>query len=412
LRFLVVSQYFWPENFRINELVSELTARGHSVTVLTGVPNYPEGRTFPEFAKDPGRFAQYAGAPVIRVPMLPRHQGKLRLALNYLSFAWSGLVVGSWRLRGRKFDAIFVFQISPITAALPAVLQRRLKKAPLFLWVLDLWPDTLAAVGVVKSERVLTWLGYLVTYIYRRCDRILIQSRAFSANIERYAGDRKRLRYFPGWAESIFGDNIESVAPAPELAAYRHTFNILFAGNIGDAQDFPAILDAAENTRERDDIQWIIVGDGRAADYVRDEIERRSLQERVVMLGRYPLERMPSFFRAAGALLVTLKANPIFGLTIPGKVQSYLGAGVPILGMLDGEGARIIEHAEAGLVCPAGQGLALARCAEQMADMSLQDRVDMGTRGRAYCRREFDRATLVDDLEKWIAELGQERLDT
>jgi len=408
----VVSQYFWPENFRINELVSELTARGHSVTVLTGVPNYPEGRVFPEFARDPGRFTKYAGAPIVRVPMLPRHQGKLRLALNYLSFAWSGLVIGSWRLRGREFDAIFVFQISPITAALPAVLQRRLKNAPLFLWVLDLWPDTLAAVGVVKSERVLTWLGYLVSYIYRRCDRILIQSRAFGANIERYASDRKRLRYFPGWAESIFGDGIDNVAPAPELSAYRHTFNILFAGNIGDAQDFPAILDAAESTRGRNDIRWIIVGDGRAADYVRDEIERRSLQERVVMLGRYPLERMPSFFRAAGALLVTLKANPIFSLTIPGKVQSYLGAGVPILGMLDGEGARIIEHAEAGLVCRAGQGLALARCAEQMADMSLQDRADMGTRGRAYCRREFDRATLVDDLEKWVAEVGQERRTT
>ena len=378
MRVLVVSQYFWPENFRINDLVSELTARGHSVTVLTGVPNYPEGRTFPEYARDPSRFSQYAGAPVIRVPMLPRRQGKLHLALNYLSFAWSGLVVGSWRLRGLRFDAIFVFQISPITAALPAVLQRRLKKAPLLLWVLDLWPETLAAVGVIKSARVLTWVGYLVAYIYGRCDRILIQSRAFGANIERYAGDRARIRYFPGWAESAFQGNLENVTPAPELAAYRHTFNILLAGNIGDAQDFPAILDAAENTRERDDIRWIIVGDG----------------------------------RAAGALLVTLKSNPIFSLTIPGKVQSYLGAGVPILGMLDGEGARVIEQAEAGLVCPAGQGRALARCAEQMADMSLQDRTAMGTRGRQYCRREFDRATLVDDLEKWITELAQERSDT
>ena len=130
------------------------------------------------------------------------------------------------------------------------------------------------------------------------------------------------------------------------------------------------------------------------------------LQEKVVMLGRYPLERMPSFFRAAGALLVTLKANPIFSLTIPGKVQSYLGAGVPILGMLDGEGARVIEQAGAGLVCPAGQGHALALCAEKMADMAPEKRAAMGRRGREYCHREFDRATLVDDLEKWISELG------
>ena len=409
MRVLVVSQYFWPENFRINDLVSELAARGHAVTVLTGIPNYPEGRTFPEFKDEPGRFAQFAGATVIRVPMLPRGQGKWRLALNYLSFAWAGLVIGSWRLRRRKFDAIFVFQISPITAALPAVLQRRFKKAPLLLWVLDLWPETLAAVGVTKSVRVLNWVGYLVAYIYKRCDRILIQSRAFTSNIERYAGDSGRVRYFPGWAEPVFQGELENLAPAPELAAFRGTFNVLFAGNIGDAQDFPAILDAAEATRARNDIRWIIVGDGRAAEYVRGEIERRALQDKVVMLGRYPIERMPSFFRAAGALLVTLRADPIFSLTIPGKVQSYLGAGVPILGMLDGEGAKIIEQAGAGLVCPAGQGRALAERAVQMADMSLEDRAAMGARGRQFCRREFDRAKLVDNLEKWVDELRQER---
>ena len=240
-------------------------------------------------------------------------------------------------------------------------------------------------------------------------DRILIQSRAFTSNIERYAGDSGRVRYFPGWAESIFQDDLENLAPAPELAAFRGTFNVLFAGNIGDAQDFPAILDAAEATRARNDIRWIIVGDGRAAEYVRGEIERRALQDKVVMLGRYPIERMPSFFRAVGALLVTLRADPIFSLTIPGKVQSYLGAGVPILGMLDGEGAKIIEQAGAGLVCPAGQGRALAERAVQMADMSLEDRAAMGARGRQFCRREFDRAKLVDSLEKWVDELRQER---
>jgi glycosyltransferase involved in cell wall biosynthesis len=317
--------------------------------------------------------------------------------------------LGGWRLRRHEFDAIFVFQISPVTAALPAILQRRLKRAPLLLWVLDLWPETLSAVGAVKSPRLLEWVGRLVAYIYRHSDRILVQSKAFGGNVERYGGDTKRIRYFPGWAEPIFQGDLDKVAPAPELAVYRDTFNILFAGNIGEAQDFPAILDAAEATRKRNDIRWIIVGDGRAAEFVRHEIRHRGLQHTVVMLGRHPIERMPSFFRAADALLVTLKADPVFALTIPGKVQSYLGAGVPILGMLDGEGARLIEQAGAGMTCPAGQGHVLAQRAQQMAELPPDDRALMGLRARTFCRREFDRGTLVDTLLGWIGQLHQAR---
>jgi colanic acid biosynthesis glycosyl transferase WcaI len=409
VRILVVSQYFWPESFRINDLVAELVSRGHQVTVLTGLPNYPAGRVYPEYKRDPQGFANYAGASIIRIPALARGQGNARLILNYLSFVVFSVAWGSWRLRARKFHAIFVFQISPITAALPALLLRRMKGAPVLLWVLDLWPETLAAVGAVRSPRVLGWVGRLVEFIYRRCDRILVQSRAFIPNVEKYGGDSARIRYFPNWMEPIFEAPLEHVAPAPELAPYGDTFKILYAGNIGEAQDFPAILDAAEALRERHDVRWVILGDGRAAGWVRAEIRRRGLEERVVMLGRYPLERMPSFFRAAGALLVALKDDRIFSMTIPGKVQSYLGAGLPILGMLDGEGARVIEEAGAGLVCPAGHGRELAERVQQLVGMSPQQRAAMGDRGREYCSRNFDRAALVGALEGWMAEIVQER---
>jgi len=406
LRLLVVSQYFWPENFRVNDLVAELVARGHQVTVLTGEPNYPDGQIFPEFRRDPALFAAFAGAPILRVPVVPRGKGNLRLVINYVSFVVSGLLIGPWRLRGREFDAIFVFQTSPITSVIPALLLRWTKKAPLLLWVLDLWPETLAAVGVIRSPRALDWVGRLVSFIYRRCDRILVQSRAFFANVERYSGDRSRIRYFPGWAEPIFQGSLTEVAPAAEAAPFRDTFNVLFAGNIGEAQDFPAVLDAAEIARDRADLRWLIVGDGRAADTVRAEVVRRGLQDRVVLLGRYPIERMPSFFRAAGALLVSLRPDPIFSLVIPGKVQSYLAAGLPILAMLDGEGARVIEQSGAGLVCPAGQGRALAAQACRLAAMSSDERRAMGQRAREYCHREFDRGVLIDSLEKWMIELA------
>ena len=399
---MVVSQYFWPENFRINDLVRELVSRGHQVTVLTGVPNYPDGHVFPGFRREPEKYATYEGAQVVRIPMRPRGKGSARLMLNYLSFLLSGLTFGPWRLRGQNYDAILMFATSPITSALPAVLLRRLKRAPMLLWVLDLWPETLSAVGVVRAPWLLQGVGKLVSFIYRRCDLILAQSRAFFQNIERWSGDTSRIRYLPGWAEPIFDAELLSVECAPEVSAFQGTFNVMFAGNIGDAQDFPSILKAANILRDRADIRWLIVGDGRAADDVRREIERLGLQDRVVMLGRHPIEKMPSFFRAASALLVSLKAEPIFAMTIPGKVQSYLAAGVPLLGMLDGEGARVIEESGAGYACSAGNSRMLAQHVERLAAVDSTQRDEMGRRGRTYCRQEFDRATLISRLEEWL----------
>lgn len=402
MRLLVVSQYFWPENFRINELVSNLIKRGHSVTVLTGRPNYPQGEVFEEYRQNAAAFAQYHGAEVLRVPLRPRGKGNLRLVLNYWSFVFWGSLLGPWLLRGRSFDAIFVFETSPITSALPALLLRRLKRAPLAMWVLDLWPDTLSAVGVVRSPRVLGWVGHLVRFIYKRCDRILAQSRAFFPAIERWSDGRDRVRYLPAWAEAVFEGATTEATVAPELTPYRDRFNVMFAGNMGEAQDFPAILDAAESLRERRDIRWLIVGDGRMTDWVRDELTRRGLDEHVILLGRFPLERMPAFFAGADALLVSLRAEPIFAMTIPGKVQTYLAAGKPVLGMLDGEGARVIQDAKAGLVCPAGDGRALARQVEALAAMDAVARKRMGEQGRRYCQQEFGRDQVINRLEQLL----------
>ncbi len=405
MRVLVVSQYFWPENFRVNDLVAELVTRGHAVCVLTGQPNYPDGRIFSDYRRDPRRFSEFAGARVLRVPVVPRGSGSLRLLVNYLSFVASGLLLGPWRLRGQDFDVIFVFQISPITSALPALLLRRLKKAPLLMWVLDLWPDTLAAIGVVRAPWALACVGRLVSFIYRRCDRVLVQSRAFGPNIERFAVDVSRIRYLPNWAEPTFETPLQAAPLAPELESYKDCFNILFAGNIGEAQDFPAILLAAETLRDEPGLRWLVVGDGRSAAWLRDEVSRRGLGESVILLGRHSIERMPSFFRAASALLVSLKKEPIFAMTIPGKVQSYLAAGLPIVAMLDGEGAAVIEQAGAGLVCPAGASQQLADKVRQLMTMPVAERAAMGERGRRYCEQEFERRRLISSLEAWMAEL-------
>ncbi len=186
MRILIVSQYFWPENFRVNDLTQELVKRGHSVTVMTGIPNYPAGKVFDAFKADRQAFDHYAGAKVCRAPMLARGTGSLPLLLNYLRFVLGACFVGPWRLRGQPFDIIFVFEPSPVTVGIPAVLLGRLKQAPVVFWALDLWPETLAAVGVVRSPRVLAAIGCLVSFIYNRCALVLGQSIGFLENIAKY----------------------------------------------------------------------------------------------------------------------------------------------------------------------------------------------------------------------------------
>ena len=402
LRILVVSQYFWPENFRINDLVKEWVQRGHEVTVLTGIPNYPAGKVFEAYQAQPSAFAKYEGAEVVRVPMLPRGRGSLRLMLNYLSFVVGSGIFGTWRLRGKPADVIFVFEPSPVTVGLPAIWFGKIKKAPVVFWALDLWPETLAAVGVVRSPRVLGWAGHLVRNIYNRCTLVLGQSRGFLGSIAHYCDDRTKIRYFPTWAEDVFMD--DSVKPAPEVPVWTDGFTVVFAGNIGEAQDMPAVLDAAERLKDNISIRWIIVGDGRKSDWLQAEVARRGLDKQVLLPGRFPVERMPSFYAHADALLVSLKRDPIFSMTIPGKVQSYLMAGIPLLGMLDGEGAAVIRDAHAGLTCEAGDSAGLAQAVLTLAAIPPAERKQMGLNGREYAQKEFGRAQLMGRLEALFAE--------
>jgi glycosyltransferase involved in cell wall biosynthesis len=402
VKILIVSQYFWPENFKVNDLTQALVQRGHSVTVLTGIPNYPSGNVFTEYQKNPQSFSDYCGAKVLRAPMLARGKGAVRLSLNYFSFVLGACLVGTWRLRGQPFDVIFVFEPSPITVGLPAVLLGRLKSVPVVFWALDLWPETLVAIDAVRSPMVLGWVGRLVAFIYQRCTLVLGQSRGFLASIAKYCSDTQKIRYFPSWAEEIF--NQTDVVPAVEVPAKDDVFNVLFAGNIGDAQDLPAVLDAAELLKDKASIRWLIVGDGRKSNWVRDQVQRRGLQNNVLLLGRFPLERMPSFYAHADALLVSLKKDPVFSLTIPNKVQSYLMAGVPLIGMLDGEGSKVIQESNAGLVCAAGDSVGLAAAVLQMQAMNADQRRQLGANGCAFAEQEFGRSLLIDKLEALLHE--------
>ncbi|MCZ2156916.1 MAG: glycosyltransferase family 4 protein [Bryobacterales bacterium] len=404
MNLLIVSQNFWPENFRINDLAAEMVRRGHSVTVLTGLPNYPAGEVYPEFRRDPAFFAKYQGVEIVRSFVVPRGTGRARLVVNYLSFALCASIVGPWKLRGRRFDAILVYEPSPVTVGIPGIVMSRVKSAPIAFWVLDAWPETLEAMGVLRPGIFLDAIGRFVGWMYRQCMLVLAPSRGLVHKIAARSGQADRVVYFPNWAEDLF--HAEGEGMAPEVPLDPQSFTILFAGNVGDAQDFPSILDAAELLRFEPRIRWVIVGNGSAASWVIGEIKKRGLTKSFLMVGRHPVERMPSFYRHADALLVSLRGEPIFALTVPGKLPSYLASGKPIIAMMDGEGGGLISHAEVGLACAAGDSRGLARIVRELAAMPHEERAAMGARARKLHDAEYDRGKLMNQMESWLQQIA------
>lgn len=400
MNLLVVTQYYRPETFRINDLVAALRSRGHSVTVLTGQPNYPGGRHYPGYGWWRPWREDDGGVRVLRCPLVPRGRGGgLRLAINYLSFALVASVLAPFRCRER-FDAIFVYEPSPITVALPALVVKAVTGAPVVLWVLDLWPESVAAAGGVRSERVLGAIDRLVRFIYRHCDRVLVQSRAFIPRVQRQGVSDAQVGYFPSWADAV------EPSAAPSLPVLPAGFKVMFTGNIGVAQDFGTILDAAERLAVHPDLHWIIVGDGRQADWVRAEVSRRGLERCFHLVGSFPVEAVPPLLAQADAALVTLKSDPIFALTIPAKIQTYLASGCALVGALDGEPARVVAESGAGRVGPAEDAQALADNVAALYRMSPAERSALGAAAREYYRREFERDHLMQRLESILAGAG------
>ena len=407
MKVLIVTQYFWPEDFRINDLALGLKQRGWEVTVLTGKPNYPRGSFFEGYGFLKRSRDNYEGIPVIRIPLLPRGEGGAwRLVANYISFALLASILGPLYCWDR-FDVIFVYEPSPVTVGIPAIVLKKLRGAPIFFWIQDLWPESLSATGMVQSPFILRIVAKLVRYIYRRCDRLLVQSRSFAGPVQQLGADPDRIAYFPNSAEELY-QPVSLPEDALERSLLPSGFRIMFAGNIGASQDFETILAAAERLRIYKDIHWVVLGDGRMAGWLAQEIRRRGLSDNVHLLGKYPVTSMPRFFALADVMLVTLRRDPIFSLTVPSKVQSYLACARPIVAALDGEGARILEEAGAGTVVPAQEADRLAEAVLGLYRMPKAEREAMGASGRAYYLANFERNLLLDRLDGLLRALNRE----
>lgn len=401
MRILIVSQYFWPESFRINDLALSLRQRGYEVEVLTGIPNYPDGNFFSGYSFFKNTHQNYRGVKVIRVPLIPRGKSKnFNLILNYFSFVFFAALYAPFVCHG-KYNVIFVYGVSPILMAIPAVFLKKIRKVPLILYVLDLWPESISAVGAIKSPFLLNGVKKIVRFIYKHCDQILVSSPGFIKQIEAMGVDESQINYWPQWTEYSY-----QIVPIEENSAESKEmpsgFRVMFAGNIGTAQGFKTIIEAANKLKDFSAIHWVIIGDGRMKPWIEEQVRLRKLENTVHLLGKRPIEAMSNYFAWADVLLVSLKSDPVFALTLPAKIQSYMACGRPILACLDGEGAMVVKESGAGISCPADDHESLAECVLKMFNLTDAERKEMGLRGRVYFEKHFTRDILLSQFEKWI----------
>ena len=397
MKILIVSQYYYPENFRINDLALEFKNRGHNISVLTGIPNYPTGSFFEGYGIIKKNKEVINGISIYRSPLITRGSGsKIRLGLNYISFV-IGALFTSRKLLSKDFDIIFVFEPSPITVCIPAIFIKKIKKIPICFWVLDLWPESVISAGNLKPGFILRILNPLVKFIYNNSDKILVSSKGFTNSIAQKGINKNKLTFFPQWAETIFKPIVADGSLINNLP--EKSFKIMFAGNIGEAQDFPSILKAAKILKANMNIQWIILGGGRKEEWVKNKIKEDHLEGCFHMLGSFPLEMMPKFYANADCMLFSLKREYIFSITIPAKVQSYLACAKPVVGMIDGEASNIIKDAKAGLVCPSESPEILAKNIERLSKLNERELRKLGSNALSYYKKEFERTMLMNRME-------------
>ena len=404
MRILIVTQYFWPENFRINELCEEFTNLEHDITVLTGYPNYPKGEIYKEFLKDKRKFTKYKGVKIVRVPIFPRKKNKLTLSLNYFSFLINSILFGYFKLKSKKFDIVFTFQLSPVTVGITSAFFSKLNNCPNVLWILDLWPNTLVALNVIKKDWQINLFKVLVNWIYSNCDVILAQSKSILEEIRNYPSVTNNTQYFPSWSESeLFKKKCKL---APEIKN-KLIFTFLFAGNIGEAQDFLSIIKAVKilSKKNKYNFRIIIIGEGSKKNWLDKEIKKQEIDKYFELINSYPISRMPSFFKHADALIISLLDREVFNMTIPGKIQFYLTSGIPIVGMISGEGANVINKAKGGLICKSGDHISFSKIMEKVINLDKKSLKQIGKNGKEYAKKEFSKEYLIKDLEKLFFKL-------
>ena len=390
---LVITQYFYPEPFRINDMCIEWVKRGYKVTVLTGIPNYPQGEFYDGYSTKEKRSENWNGVDIIRIPIVARGHSSLKLFLNYISFVVSGFF---WKLRTKvKADYVFTFEVSPMTQALIGVWYTKKHKVPNYLYVQDLWPENVEIVTGITSPVVIKPISSMVNYIYKNCTDIFATSPSFVKEIQKRVKDKEKVHYLPQYAEDFYIPVKKQAVPE---IPQNDKFKVIFTGNIGQAQGLDILPKTAQLLRD-ENIEFVIVGDGRYREEFEKEISQCGVSDMFVLIERQPAEYIPQLLAACDAAFISFQNAQLWRMTIPAKLQSYMACGMPIIASAFGETQRIIEEAECGLCAPIGDEKALA---QHILKLKKEDLSAMAEKSRSYYKKHFDKQSVMDGLNEYF----------
>ena len=405
MRILLVTQWYLPEPQKVvSDLAESLQERGYDVTVLTGFPNYPSGNIYPGYKLRLYQREIINGVSVVRVPLFPDHsRSALKRAINYLSFAVAALFVGVWLIP--RVDVVYV--IPPLTVGLPAWILSRLMGAPFIYEIQDMWPETLRATGMVRNARILKMVGWYANWVYRRAAAIRVISPGFRQNLIEKGVAAHKIHTISNWVDTNIYHPVEEDVKLRSSLGIEGGFNVMFAGTMGLAQGMDNVIKAASLLRDLPDVRFVLVGDGADSDRLR-ELTRAEGLSNVVFLGRFPAEEMSSLFAFADVLLLQLRDDPLFRITIPHKTFAYMACGKPVLAAMAGDAADIIVSSDAGVVCPPSNPVALADTVRCLHLMHADQLRRLGENGRRVATQLYSRDWLIDQIAEVIEGVARE----
>lgn len=396
MKILVICQHYWPENFRVTEICEALVERGHQVTALVGLPNYPTGVIPKEYKHFQNRHQIRNGVEIKRCFEIGRKPGKIDLAINYVSYMTSACIKAL--LHRRDYDVIYAFSTSPVLMSLPAALLRCFTRKKFLIYVLDIWPACLAAMNVFEGSLLYAFMKRVSKWVYRKADILTYSSKRFQGYLKKVHNiDVPDEWYMPQFADDVFSEPLPAKTPLLEK-------QLVFAGNIGKVQAVEVLIQAAALLRN-EPIHWHIVGDGSNYESCVQLVKKLSLQDKVTFHGRKPLEQMPLYYAMADAMLVSMRNDLSVNDTLPGKVQSYMAAGKPVLGSIAGETDYVIKNAECGFCAPPDDPEAFAEIVKQF--IAHPDPIKLGRNGHSYYQKFFTKKHHMDQLESMLKTLAK-----
>ncbi len=398
MKLCIFTNHFYPEDFKVNDIAFELNKKGLDVTVITAIPDYPKGKFFDGYSLFKRRKEIVNGVKVIRLPIIPRGKGgAIRLVLNYISYFICSCIFTFFHAFKNKYDAVFVHLTSPFFIGIPAVHLKKRQNIPLYFWTLDLWPESLISVAGISHPLVIKPQNKMVSKVYTNCDKILISSKGFEKSICEKGDFKDKIIYFPNWAETVipsYDFDISQIKPFDN----SQNFVLLFAGNLGEAQNLDAIIESAERLKDNKLIKFVFVGDGRKKEHLQTLVKEKQLGETVSFLGRYPLQTMPRFMEKASILLFSLKDELCFNLTVPAKVQFYMSQGKPILAMINGDGADLVNEAKCGFAVPTNDVETFVEAVNKIYELPTEKLKQLGMNGKKYYEENFTKEQRIEQL--------------